>query len=164
MSDHESIQPLVYRHGRGSDEAHRRDEALYVRLLADHGALKRVTERLPNGIRALTTSENPELVQVLQAHATGMEQRFGQGRAIRSWDPLFSALFEYRDALSVTLRNIPDGVETLMTADDPKLVELIHCNDLTLHQFVQHGVEASKNRSTVPDWVLEAYRQDTDAR
>ncbi|ANJ67802.1 hypothetical protein A9404_10810 [Halothiobacillus diazotrophicus] len=157
MSDLDSDQPLVYRHGRGSDAAHRRDAALYARLLEDHAALKRESEPLPNGIRAWTTSENPELVRVLQAHVTGMEERFAQGRAIRSWDPLFSALFEYRDALTVTYRNLPDGVETVMTADDPKLVELIQCNDVTLHQFVRHGAEASKHRSPVPDWVLAAY-------
>lgn len=164
MSYPDSVQPLVYRHGRGSDEAHRRDAALYARLLDEHAALKRVSERLPNGIRAFTTSDDPELVQVLQAHVAGMEERFAHGRAIRSWDPLFSALFEYRDALSVNYRILPDGIETVMTADDPKLIELIHCNDQTLHQFVRHGGEASRNRSPVPDWVLTAYESDESDR
>ncbi|MHB9022154.1 MAG: hypothetical protein ACYC3A_10035 [Halothiobacillus sp.] len=147
----------VYRHGRGSDEAHRRDQALFQRLLAEHTALRRVTECLPNGIRVQTLSDDPDLVRIIQEHVEGMNTRFGNGRAIRSWDPLFSALFEHRYEIQMEYRNIPQGVEAVLTAEDEKLVELIHCHDKTLHQFVQHGFEASKNPSPVPDWVKTQY-------
>ncbi|MDD3576265.1 hypothetical protein [Halothiobacillus sp.] len=148
----------VYRHGRGTDESHRRDQALFKQLLIDHKQLRRETEALPNGIRVQTTSENPELVRIIQEHVEGMKVRFGSGRAIRSWDPLFSALFEYREEISMVYRNIENGVEAELTADDPKLIELIHAHDLTLHQFVERGFDASRHPSPVPEWVQEAYR------
>ena len=148
----------VYQRGRGSDESHRRDQALFKQLLADHKQLRRETVLLPNGIRVKTTSDNPELVRVLQEHVEGMKLRFGNGRAIRSWDPLFIALFEYRDQITMIYRNLDNGVESELTAEDPKLIELIHAHDLTLHQFVERGFDASRQQSPAPDWVLEAYR------
>ncbi|ACX96874.1 hypothetical protein [Halothiobacillus neapolitanus] len=150
----------VYRHGRGSDEAHRHDQALFQQLLRAHQQLHRHSVRLPNGIRVQTTSENPELVRVIQEHVEGMKHRFGMGRAIRSWDPLFSALFEYREQISMTYRNIDNGVEAELTAEDPKLIELIHCHDQTLHQFVERGFDASQHPSPAPEWVLAAYRSE----
>jgi hypothetical protein len=150
----------VYRHGRGTDESHLRDQALFKQLLVDHKQLRRETERLPNGIRVQTTSENPDLARILREHVEGMKVRFGMGRAIRSWDPLFSALFEYRDQISMNYRVIDKGVEAELTAEDPKLIELIHCHDQTLHQFVDRGFDASQHPSPVPSWVQDAYRSD----
>ena len=142
-----------YRHGHGSDEQHKKDQALFSKLLEEHQQLQRSTEQLPNGICSRTTSANPELVKVIQDHVQGMEKRFGMGRAIRSWDPLFAALFEYKDQIKMEYRNIDNGVEAILTSDDPKMVELIHCHDLTLHGFVDHGFDAGGKESPKPDWL-----------
>lgn len=145
----------IYKHGQGTDEAHKRDSALFAQLLTAHLQLKRETKILANGILASTTSENPDLVTVLQQHVVGMEQRFAAGRAIRSWDPLFAALFEFRHQINMTYRLIEQGVEAEITADDPKLIELIHCHDATLHQFVDFGYEKSGEISPHPNWLKE---------
>ena len=142
-----------YRHGHGSDAAHKQDQALFAQLLEQHKQLKRETEKLPNGILARTTSENPRLAQVLIDHVEGMEKRFAAGRAIRSWDPLFAALFEFREQIQMDYRAIKNGVEARITSDDPKLVELIHSHDQTLHQFVDYGYEKSGQQSPKPDWL-----------
>lgn len=146
-----------YRHGRGTDDAHRRDQALFSQLLEQHQSLRRHTERLPNGIRVQTLSDDPVLAEVLWQHVEGMEQRFAAGRAIRSWDPLFSALFEFREQIRMEYRRLPGGVEAVLTASEPDLIALIHSHDETLHAFVDRGFEASKHPSPVPDWVLQRY-------
>lgn len=143
----------TYKHGRGSDAQHKADQALFSQLLEQHGQLKRTTEKLPNGIVARTTSHNPDLVKILQQHVEGMEKRFASGRAIRSWDPLFAALFEYKDQIEMQYHYIEHGVEARLTADDPKMVELIQAHDLTLHGFVNEGFEAGGRESPKPDWL-----------
>lgn len=148
-----TVNGKPYRHGHGSDEQHRQDQALFSKLLENHQALKRETRTLENGIVARTTSDDPELVTVLIAHVEGMEKRFGMGRAIRSWDPLFAALFEYKDHIKMVYRTLENGVEAELTADDPKLVELIHSHDLTLHGFVNEGFEAGRRESPKPEWL-----------
>lgn len=144
-----------YKHGHGSDAQHRQDQALFSELLEKHQQLKRETVKLPNGIRATTTASTPELGKVIQDHVEGMEKRFAGGRAIRSWDPLFAALFEYKEQINMVYRNVENGVEATLTSDDVKIVELIHCHDLTLHGFVDKGFEAGGQESPKPDWLVD---------
>lgn len=143
----------VYKFGHGSDDDHKQDQALFASLLENHQALKRKTTLLENGIIARTTSDNPDMIEILQKHVSGMEKRFAAGRAIRSWDPLFAALFEFRHQITMHYTCIENGVEATLTSDDPKLVELIHCHDQTLHQFVDYGYEKSGNESPKPKWL-----------
>lgn len=149
----------VYKHGHGSDAQHKADQALFSHLLEQHHQLHRTTELLPNGIRSITTADTAELATVLQQHVAGMEKRFGMGRAIRSWDPLFAALFEYRDQIEMEYRNVDMGVEAILTADNPKLVALIQCHDQTLHQFVDYGYQHSGDESPMPDWLAKLEKE-----
>lgn len=146
-----------YRRGHGSDEEHRKDQALFKELLEKHKELHRTTEKLPNGIISRTTSDNPHLAKVLQDHVTSMEVRFGKGRAIRSWDPLFAALFDYKDEVKMEYFAIENGVEAHLTSDNPKVVELILCHDETLHKFVDYGYERSSEESAKPDWLTDDF-------
>lgn len=143
----------IYKHGHGSDDLHKQDQALFSQLLESHDQIQRKTEFLENGIRSITTADTPELAKILQDHVVGMEKRFGMGRAIRSWDPLFAALFEYKDEIKLEYHSIENGVEALVTTDNPKLVELIKCHDQTLHGFVEEGGYAGREESPKPSWL-----------
>ena len=118
-----------FRHGRGSDEQHRQDQALFKELLREHGNLKRQTLQIEDGIISTTTANTPELVKILQDHVAGMEKRFGMDRAIRSWDPLFAALFEYKDQITMTYKNIENGIEATLTSDNPKQIGRASCRE-----------------------------------
>lgn len=142
-----------YRHGHGSDEQHKKDQVLFSQLMEQHHDIFRETEITEKGIKARTITNNPQLAQVLQEHVKGMEKRFEMGRAIRSWDPLFAALFEYRDEITMEYQLIHNGIEATLTTDNPRILELITCHDETLHNFVQEGFEAGKRESPKPDWV-----------
>lgn len=150
MSDHPH---RAYKHGHGSDAQHKQDQALFSKLLECHDQLKRETVKLENGICSTTTANSAELARIIQEHVTGMEKRFGMGRAIRSWDPLFAALFEYKDQITMRYRNVENGVEATLTSDDPKIIELIHAHDDTLHGFVDRGFEAGREESPKPSWL-----------
>lgn len=142
-----------YRHGHGSDAQHKQDQALFSHLLEHHQKIERHTEILENGICSRTTSSDPKIAEIIQQHVEGMEKRFGMGRAIRSWDPLFAALFEYKDDITMQYHNITDGVEAILTTENPKLIDLIQCHDETLHGFVNHGFTAGGKESPKPDWL-----------
>ncbi len=152
-----------YKFGHGTDEQHLKDQALFKQLLENHWKLNRKTAFLPNGIRSVTRSTDDHLVKVLQEHVAGMKTRFESGRAIRSWDPLFAALFEFRDQINFHYENEPDGVVAELTSDDPKIIELIIAHDETLHNFIRAGYNTSGERSPVPEWVLEHYSESQNA-
>jgi len=71
------MKEKIFRHGRGgSDAEHQAHQADIKALFAGHKSLRRVTERLPNGIRACTTSNDHDLAQILRRHAADMKARF----------------------------------------------------------------------------------------
>jgi hypothetical protein len=142
-----------YKHGRGSDAEHKKDQLLFGELLDKHKQIVRKTIKIPNGIISTTTSENDKLVKVLQDHVFGMKKRFDANRAIRSWDPLFIALFEHKDEIDMQYSSIPNGVEAKLTSKDEKIIELIHAHDKTLHGFVNEGRVAGRRESPKPSWL-----------
>lgn len=141
----------VYRHGRGGSDAEHQANQADIRALFDgHEAIRRVTEHLPNGIRTCTTSSDPALALVLRRHAADMKERFGKGRAIRSWDPLFAMLYEQRENIHVKLTDREDGVCAELTCDDPALLPLIHAHDAALHRFIKEGTARAEDVSPMP--------------
>lgn len=140
----------VFQRGRGgSDPEHQADEALYHALLKRHDELERTTVTTEKGIESVTRviSGDPALIATLQSHVEGMYARYGKGRAVRSWDPLFVELFDHREALDMRWEMLDDGIRVILTSEDPALHELILRHDQTLHAFVELGFEASRHES-----------------
>ncbi|MCD6259371.1 MAG: hypothetical protein J7J31_07190 [Helicobacteraceae bacterium] len=140
----------VYQRGRGgSDAQHKEDERLFHELLVRHKEIERTTKQIKTGIESYTriTSQDKELVKVLQEHALGMKRRFDGGRAIRSWDSLFVKLFDHRDQIEMEWEMVEDGMKVTLTSQDAEVCELIQLHDETLHAFINHGLSASKHES-----------------
>jgi len=76
-----------------------------------------------------------------------MKKRYDGGRAVRSWDPLFVELFDNREAIDMRWELLEDGIRVSLTSDDPKVRDLIHLHDETLHAFVRLGFDASRHES-----------------
>jgi len=92
-------------------------------------------------------SNDAELVKILQEHAVGMKKRFDGGRAIRSWDPLFTRLFDERDQISMHWEMLEDGIKVTLRGEEEKIRALINLHDETLHAFVNHGFRVAKEES-----------------
>ena len=140
----------VFQRGRGGRDAqHQEDEALFHELLERHDEIERVTNKIENGIESVTRirTKDSDLIKILQDHALGMKKRFDGGRAIRSWDQLFIDLFDHRDQIEMAWEMLDDGIRVRLTADNPKVQELIKLHDETLHAFVDYGFRAAKHDS-----------------
>jgi hypothetical protein len=140
----------VFQRGRGgSDPQHIADAALYHELLKRHNELGRITQKLEDGIEAITrvTSKDAKLINILQGHALGMKKRFDGGRAVRSWDPLFIELFDHRDKIEMEWEMLDDGIKITLKSQDHDIQKLIELHDETLHAFVDYGFKASRNES-----------------
>ena len=140
----------VFQRGRGGRDAeHLADEALFHELLKRHDEIERTTTKINNGIESITriTSKDTALVKILQEHALGMKKRFDSGRAIRSWDQLFIDLFDHREQIQMEWKMLEDGIKVTLTAEDPKVCDLITLHDETLHAFVEYGFKAAREES-----------------
>ncbi|MBD3791392.1 MAG: hypothetical protein IE918_04465 [Campylobacterales bacterium] len=140
----------VFQRGRGgSDPQHLEDERLFHALLEHHDEIERSTKKIEGGIESVTrvVSRDTELVKILQEHAVGMKKRFDGGRAIRSWDPLFTQLFDERDQIKMRWEMLEDGIKVTLRGEDTKIQELIDLHDETLHAFIDYGFRAAKEES-----------------
>lgn len=132
-------------------ERHRHDQAVFHRLLERHTEIDRSLEIVANGIRSLTRSRNPELVALLHEHVPSMHERLETGFRLRRWDPLYEAIFDRADAISMEIRLLPDGVEVIEYSDDPDVAALIKAHGATVDAFVARGQAAAAKVSPMPD-------------
>lgn len=134
----------TYHFGRGgSDAEHQRHQADIAVLLDQHQEIYRQVTLSETGFTAITTSENPLVAEKLQTHITDMKARFAQGRAIRSWDPVYALMFAYRDDIEVRYEFLPTGVKSEVSTQHPELVELLHAHAHAVSGFAREGREIS---------------------
>ena len=110
-------EPGMHRHGadgtghdmvnmpglRGLDATPEESAELAV-LFRNFTRITRSVTNLPNGIRTVTYSKDPELMSVVASHVTGMIQRIEDGRdpKVMIQSPTLDILFERRDRINPT--------------------------------------------------------------
>ncbi len=124
-------------------------------LLVRHDAIRRQVDDLPDGIRARTTSDDPPVAQLIQTHVQQMKARIDAGRLIRQMDPLFREIFEHYGAVTMSVNNIPGGVEVTETSPDPQVALLIRQH---AHRAVSEFVARGMDRAMQPTPLPPGYR------
>jgi len=136
---------------------HRHDQSVFHTLLDQHHKIRRTLTLLPEGISARTVSDDPEIVALLQDHATQMHRRMTEGFGLRKWDPAFVEIFAQADKVDMELTLIEDGVEIRETSADPNVVKLIQAHGHGINAFVDHGGAAASKETPLPaDYVRAA--------
>lgn len=71
------------RGGHGQGQAHDRDHQDFRFLLMNHQKIKRTVEELPNGVKTLTESSDPQVAAKIKEHVYWMKERIEKkiGRA-----------------------------------------------------------------------------------
>ena len=121
-------------------------------LLANHRAIERTVYDLPNGVRTVTTSDDPRVAELIRTHVRQMRDRYERDQPIRAMDPLFRELFESRHQASLQISDIPGGVEVLHTSPNPRVVRLIrqHARHF-VNGVVERGMAGAMGPTPVPD-------------
>lgn len=114
-----------------------------MELFRHHREINRQVTTVPNGIRALTESDNPQVAALIQEHVASMYQRIDQDRPFaypmsRTVPALFRNTGRYRRQLQTT----PKGIAVTETASDADMVELIKAHAREISGFVAEGMPA----------------------
>lgn len=123
-------------------------------LLTSHERIERSVEDIPNGVRTVTTSDDPEVAQLIRNHVRQMKARYERDQPIRMMDPVFRELFETRDKASLTYQDIPGGIRVVHTSDDPQVVLLIRQH---ARRFVSEAAAEGMRRAMRPTPLPEGY-------
>jgi hypothetical protein len=134
--------------GHGMDQIMKPDNMMGpmrtgMELFGRHAKIHRSVTELPNGVRAVTESDDPETAGLIQAHVSEMYQRLDQNDIFpypmsRSVPAMFAHSTNYRRKFEA----IPNGVTVTETADDPAMVAVIREHAREISGFVRDGMPA----------------------
>lgn len=128
---------------RGLDASPEESAELAV-MFRNFTRITRTVTNLPNGIRTVTYSQDPELMSVVASHVTGMIQRVEDGRdpKVMIQSPSLNILFERRDRIKTDIDMTDEGIVVVQTSDDPDVVEALQTHAGEVSDMVDRGMEA----------------------
>jgi uncharacterized protein (TIGR01244 family) len=117
--------------------AHDRDT--WQGLLRDHEKIRRRITHLPDGVEAVTESDDPAVAPKIIEHAKAMQERMKVGAQVRVWDAVFAELFEKHGAVTIEVTPTDKGVRIVEHASDPAALTLMRAHALGVSEFVREG-------------------------
>lgn len=164
MGDGGMMQDGMMQDGMMSEEMHKAmmskgmgpemmDDMRVIRsMLMQHEKIDRKVENLENGVRTITTSDDPEVVAAIQKHVRQMHERLKEDKPIRQMDPLFREIFEHADKINMQIEDTENGVIVVETSKDPQVVKLIqqHANR-AVSEFAERGMQRAMQPTPLPE-------------
>lgn len=124
-------------------------------LLQGHDQVRRRVADIDSGIRARTTSSDPELADMIRTHVAQMKGRVERGDPIRQMDPLFREIFEHHEAVQMDIEPVRGGVLVVETSANPQVELLIRQH---AHEAVSEFVAKGMSRAMQPTPLPAGYR------
>lgn len=128
---------------RGLDATSQESEELAV-MFRNFDTLRREVELLPNGIRTVTSSGDPDVMAALVSHVVGMIARVEEGRdpQIFIQSRTLDIFFERPEAITTEIEMTDAGIVVVQTSDDPELVAALHVHAGEVSDMAARGMQA----------------------
>ena len=130
---------------------HAYDRDVWQTLLYHHDKIRREVKRLPNGLAAVTESDDPAIATLIKDHTLAMKDRMESGARVRTWDPVFRELFARHDKVKLEVVLTEKGVSIVETTDDPETLRLLKSHSAGVTDMVREGGRASQRETPFVD-------------
>ncbi len=128
--------------GSQQDNAFGADMGVVHELLADHNKIKRTVTKLPNGIRTVTESEDPQVAKEIKAHVASMDQRLKDGKVFNVASHTLPTIFANKDKIHTEILQTPTGVILTQTSSDPATVAALQAHAGEVSDLAREGMPA----------------------
>lgn len=114
-------------------------------LLTQHQSLKRTVELLPNGIRTITESDDPELTEAIRRHVADMSRRIAAGDdpGLPIESPTLRSLFPVGAKIKTSYEPTRTGMVVVQTSDDPAMAKALQVHAAEVSDLVDRGMAAA---------------------
>lgn len=114
-------------------------------LFADHQKIRRSVTNLPDGIRTLTESEDPQVANAIKDHVKSMGDRVEQGRdpGLPIETDALHAIFLNKDKIKSTYEVTEKGVAVVQTSSDPQVVRDLQEHAAQVSDLAERGMMAA---------------------
>jgi peptidoglycan/xylan/chitin deacetylase (PgdA/CDA1 family) len=130
--------------GSRFDKATAADVDLIHELLDNHDLIKRTVEKLPDGIRTVTESDDPRVAKYIKDHVQRMGQRVRAGNemGLPMESPALLAIYRNRDKITTKVETTDKGVVVVQTSGDPAAVAVLQEHAGEVSDLVRGGMRA----------------------
>jgi len=120
------------------------ESAEIATLFRNFKKISRSVENLPNGIRAITNSEDKEVMAVLISHAVTMIERVKQkdDPQIIIQSPTLDLFFLLADEIESDVIITEEGLVVVQTSSNPKMVEALQAHAAEATAMADGGMDA----------------------
>ena len=128
---------------RGENASQRESGELFV-MFRHFDMITRTVEYRPDGIRTVTRTRHPHVLQALQSHVAGMTARVtvGDDPKIMIQSPTLDIFFARGAEITAEIEMLEDGIAVTRTATDPELVAALHTHAAEVTAMVERGMDA----------------------
>ncbi len=126
---------------------HGGDAQTIHQLFANHNQVHRSVQEIPGGIRAVTESDNPQVVALIQSHVAKMYDRVSKKQFIPmiGMSSTLPTMLQEANHYQRQLRMTTKGIEVTETSNNPEMVALIREHAREVTQFAEQGMPAMMN-------------------
>jgi hypothetical protein len=128
--------------GMQNDAASAADMRVVHQLIASHDQIKRTVTNLPNGIKTVTESDNPQVAQAIKEHVASMGKRLKDGRQFSMFSPTLPVLFQNRDKIHTEVTTTNNGAVVIQASSDAAVVTALQSHAVEVSTLSREGMAA----------------------
>ena len=114
-------------------------------LFSNHDKIKRTVTNLPDGIRTVTESDDPQVAATIKKHVAEMGKRVDEGRD-PGWlieSPALHSIFRDKDKIKSTYEVTEKGIVVVQTSTDATAVKALQDHAAEVTDLAQRGMVAA---------------------
>jgi len=123
------------------------DMNLVHQMVVNHEQIQRSVTNLPDGIKTVTESADPQVAQAIKAHVASMVQRLADGREFNLFSSTIPVLFENRNKIRTTVVESATGTVVTQTSEDPKVVMALQAHAIEVSDLAREGMTAMRRNA-----------------
>ncbi len=114
-------------------------------LFFNHSKIKRTVTNLPDGIRTVTESDDPQVAATIKKHVAEMGKRVEEGRdpGLPIETPALHAIFQNKDRIKTAYETTEKGVIVVQTSTDATAVKALQDHAAEVTDLAQRGMVAA---------------------
>ena len=112
-------------------------------LFFNHDRIRRTVTNLPDGIRTVTESDDPQVSEVIKRHVAEMGKRVNEGRdpGLPIETPALHAIFRHKDKIKSDYEVTEKGVVVVQTSTDPAAVKALQEHAAEVSELALRGMK-----------------------
>lgn len=118
------------------------DMGIVHEMLMAHDAIARTVINLPNGVRTVTESDDPQVAAYIKAHVASMDQRLATGEVFNMNSSTIPRIFASAERIHTEIVETSTGVEFTQTTEDPELVSTLQAHAAEVSELAREGMAA----------------------